>query len=189
MESIEPMLMYKFAAASAHEPIVFGAARPGYTTERVDRWIEFMQHQGIECVCCLLSETQLTRYSNLLDAYRKAFGIDRVFWAPIEDFYLVSLEILGSQILPFLTIADRQNERVVVHCSGGIGRTGHILAAWLVARRGHSTKSAISAVRQTGRNPYEAVIAAPFRGRNPWQVAAELHTLLDECDRFVSEPI
>jgi protein-tyrosine phosphatase len=173
--------MYKFAAASENESIVFGAARPGYTNERVDRWIEFMQSRGIQRICCLLPETQLARYSNLLETYQNIFGIERVCWAPIEDFKLVSPAILVGQILPFLTIADCQNERAVVHCSGGIGRTGHVLAAWRVAGRGFSHTSAISAVRQTGRNSYEAVIAAAFIGRNPWKIAAELHTLLDEC--------
>jgi hypothetical protein len=41
-----------------------------------------------------------------------------------------------------------------------------------------NSKSAIAAVKKTGRNPYEAVIAAPFKGQNPWRVAAELNTLL-----------
>ncbi|MDS3861102.1 dual specificity protein phosphatase family protein [Thermosynechococcaceae cyanobacterium BACA0444] len=176
--------MYKFAAASENELIVFGSARPGYTNKQVNRWIEFMQNQGIQRVCCLLPETQLNRYSNLLSDYRKVFGLDQVCWSPIEDFHFAMPEILVHQILPFLAIANQQNEKVVVHCSGGIGRTGHILAAWLVAGREFSKKSAISAVKQTGRNPYEAVIAAPFKGRNPWKVAAELNTLLDECNRF-----
>jgi protein-tyrosine phosphatase len=176
--------MYKFAAASENELIVFGSARPGYTTERVNQWIEFMQNQGIQRVCCLLPETQLTRYSNLLGAYRKIFGLDQVCWAPIEDFNFAAPEILVHQILPFLAIANQQNEKVVVHCSGGMGRTGHILATWLVAGRGFSSKSAIAAIKQTGRNPYEAVIAAPFKSRNPWKVTAELNTLLDECNHF-----
>jgi protein-tyrosine phosphatase len=170
--------MYKFAAASADESIVFGSARPGNTDEQVCRWIEFMLDRDIQRVCCLLTETQLNRHGDLLGNYQQAFGSERVCWAPIEDFSLATPEILIDRILPFLAIADRQHEKVVVHCSGGIGRTGHILAAWLVAGRGFSRESAIAAVRQTGRNPYEAVIAAPFKGRNPWQVAAELKTLL-----------
>jgi protein-tyrosine phosphatase len=86
--------------------------------------------------------------------------------------------------LPFLATANQKNERVVVHCSGGVGRTGHVLAAWLVAGRGLSKQAAIKAVQRTGKNPYEAIIAAPFKGRNPWKVAAELDRLLEECDRF-----
>jgi hypothetical protein len=71
-----------------------------------------------------------------------------------------------------------------VHCSGGVGRTGHILAAWLVAGRGFTHQEAIATVQKTGRNPYEAIIAAPFKGRNPCKVTEEFAMLLDECDRF-----
>ncbi|MBW4617843.1 MAG: hypothetical protein KME17_00465 [Cyanosarcina radialis HA8281-LM2] len=62
--------MYKFAAASENETIVFGSARPGYTNQQVNEWIEFMQDRSIQRVCCLLPETQLTRYSDLLGVYR-----------------------------------------------------------------------------------------------------------------------
>ena len=176
--------MYKFAPASEHEPIVFGSARPGYSNEQVNEWIEFMQNQDIQGVCCLLPESQLRRYSNLLDVYRQTFGLDQVCWTPIEDFHFADPGILIHQIFPFLVLANQRQEKVVVHCSGGIGRTGHVLAAWLVAGRGLSNQDAIAAVKHTGRNPYEAVIAAPFKGRNPWKVAAELNTLLDECNRL-----
>lgn len=173
--------MYKFAAASEDEPIVFGSARPGRSDGQVKQWIEFMQNHDIKRVCCLLTEFQLIGYTNLLEVYRQTFGIDRVCWAPIQEFQLVKLNILMDQILPFLVAADQSHEKVVVHCSGGVGRTGHILAAWLVARRGFSQEAAIAAVKRTGRNPYEAVIAAPFKGLNPWKVATELNTLLDKC--------
>lgn len=173
--------MYKFAAASENEPIVFGSARPGYSDEQVKQWIEFMQERDIKRVCCLLTEFQLIRYTNLLEVYRQTFGIERVCWTPIPDFQLVKPHMLISQILPFLVAADQSQEKAVVHCSGGIGRTGHILAAWLVARRSFSNQAAIAAVKQTGRNPHEAVIAAPFKGLNPWKMAAELNTLLDKC--------
>lgn len=176
--------MYKFAPASENETIVFGSARPGYSNEQVNEWIKFMQNQGIQRVCCLLPESQLRRYSSLLEVYRQSFGLDRVCWTPIEDFHFADPEMLIQQILPFLAAANQNHEKVVVHCSGGIGRTGHILAAWLVAGRGLSGKAAIAAVKKTGRNPSEAVIAALFKGRNPWQVAAELNSLLDKCSHF-----
>ncbi len=177
--------MYKFAAASEHEQIVFGAARPGYTDQQVGEWIEFMQAQGIQRVCCLLSEAQLSRCADLLAVYRQTFGGEQICWAPIKDFHLADPEVLIQQILPFLAMADQRQQKVVVHCSGGIGRTGHVLAAWLVAGRGFSRQSAIAAVKQTGRNPYEAAIAAIFYGRSPWQVAAELNRLLDRCRQVI----
>lgn len=182
-ERFDALTMYKFSAASENELIVFGAARPGYSNEKVNEWIEFMQSQQIKRVCCLLPQSQLARYTNMLDVYRQTFGLDRVCWAPIEDFYFADLGLLIHQILPFLATANQKNERVVVHCSGGIGRTGHVLAAWLVAGRGFSPKAAIAAVKQTGRNPHEAIVAALFTGRNPWRVAAEMDRLLNECDR------
>jgi protein-tyrosine phosphatase len=176
--------MYKFAAAAPDESLIFGAARPGYSNKQVREWLEFMQRQEIDRVCCLLSKTQLDRYADLLSIYRQFFGLGYICWTPIEDFHFADREVLIHQILPFLADADRQHQKVVIHCAGGIGRTGHILAAWLVAKRGFTNKLAIDTVKQTGRNPYEAVIAAPFVGRNPWQVAAELHLLLDECRRY-----
>ncbi|BBD68237.1 dual specificity protein phosphatase [Nostoc commune NIES-4072] len=108
--------------------------------------------------------------------------------APIVDFHLCDLETLTQKILPFLIEADKENEKVVVHCSGGIGRTGHVLAAWLVSVRGLSNQAAINAVKKTGRNPYEAAlakltegIAAVFRGKNPLTVIKELNALLNDC--------
>ncbi len=176
--------MYKFAPAAKNEPIVFGAARPGYSDKQVAKWIEFMQNQDIQSVCCLLPPHKIARYSNLLEAYRQAFGAEEVCWAPIEDFRLVGRELLIRQILPFLERADGDRKKVVVHCSGGIGRTGHVLVAWLIAGRGWDKWRAIASTFQTGRNPYEAIIAAPIKGRMPWQVSAELNQLLNECSRL-----
>jgi len=176
--------MYRLAAASENEPIVFGSARPECSNEQVNEWLQFMQGQGIKRVCCLLSASQLDQYSNLPGIYQQTFGDRQVCWAPIEDFSFADPKVLIHQILPFLAAANQSNERVVVHCSGGIGRTGHVLAAWLIAARGFSKQAAIREVKATGRNPYEAVMAAPFKGRNPWKAFTELNLLLDECSRF-----
>ncbi len=179
--------MYKFAAASEDELIVFGSARPGYTDRQIKEWIEFMHQQSIQRVCCLLSKNQLTRYPDLLGIYQEHFGLDTVCWSPIEDFGLVDRTALFHQILPFLSIADQRQQKVVVHCSGGVGRTGHVLAVWLVAKYGLSNKVAIATVRQTGRNPHEAVMAAIFKGRNPWQIMEKLNLLLNECRNITIE--
>ncbi len=173
--------MYRFAAASETELIVFGASRPGYSIRQVQQWIEFMQTQGIQRVCCLLPETQLARYSNLLETYQQVFGTNRVCWAPLEDLQIADSKILTQIALPFLLAADRCQEMVVVHCSGGIGRTGQVLAAWLVRGRGLPGKVAIATVRKTGRNPYEAAIAALFKGQNPRRVMQDIHLLLEKC--------
>lgn len=91
------------------------------------------------------------------------------------------LEALNAGSIDFGYTGDKQNEKVVVHCSGGIGRTGHILAVWLVSVRGLSNQAAIATVKRTGRNPYEAAIAAVFRGRNPLKIVKELEMLLNDC--------
>ena len=173
--------MYKFAAASEQEITVFGAARPGFSEQKVCDWLEFMKSQKIESVCCLLPKKQLAPYSDLLGKYKQEFGHQRVCWTPIEDFTLPDLKTLTGKILPFLVEVDQQGEKVVVHCGGGIGRTGVVLAAWLVYGRGFSSQMAIAAVKQTGRNPYEAAIAAVFQGKNPFKIMADLELLLNYC--------
>jgi protein-tyrosine phosphatase len=154
---------FKFAPASRAEQTVFGAERPGYPARSVgvagvQEWISFMRARGIQRVCCLLSPDQLAYYAvDLLQAYREAFGEDKVCWAPVKDYHLIQEKALAETVLPFLRRSDAQGEPVVVHCSGGIGRTGYVLAAWLARGRGLGIQDALSSVQETGRNPYEAV--------------------------------
>jgi protein-tyrosine phosphatase len=173
---------YKFSPAREGETNIFGSSRPGYSDLEVMDWIKFMRGQNITKICCLLTDSQLNNYSqNLLHRYQQEFGIDNIFWAPVEDFTLSKPDNLKNQILPFLKEAEKLGEKVLVHCSGGIGRTGHILAAWLVSGRGLSNQQAIEAVKKTGRNPYEFAIATVFKGKNPVKAAKELDILLDYC--------
>lgn len=151
-----------FGAATEGEKIVFGARRPGFPLTRVSSgvlngWLAFMQRQAIQQVVCLLPPQQLACYADdLLETYQSHFGAQNICWAPIEDFQLADPHLLIHHILPFLIHADHQQRRVLVHCSGGIGRTGHVLAAWLVVKYGLSNAQAIEAVRRTGRNARES---------------------------------
>lgn len=173
--------MYKFAPASKREQTVFGAARPSFSDQNVADWIEFMKRQRIQRICCLLPESQLAPYSNLIATYQQEFEPSHVCWSPITDFQLCDRVALTQVILPFLSKADQSSERVVVHCSGGVGCTGQVLAAWLIYGRGFSKQEAIAAVKKSGRNPYEAAIAAALKGRNPLKVVKDLDALLDHC--------
>jgi protein-tyrosine phosphatase len=154
---------FKFGPARCGESSVYGAQRPGYDSRSVDKpaiheWIDFVRGKGIRRVCCLLPSNQLAYYRvDLLGEYRATFGDPNVLHAPVEDFHLCDRTLLEQEILPFLIESDSRKAPVVVHCSGGSGRTGHVLAAWLVKHRGLDVDTALSEVRATGGNPTEAV--------------------------------
>jgi protein-tyrosine phosphatase len=171
---------FRFGAASFDETYVYGAQRPGYPASRaisddaVARWSQYMRQRGVKRVCCLLQDQLACYDSDLLAAYRRFFGEEALCWAPIKDFTLADNTLLTATILPFLDNSVRKREPVVVHCSGGIGRTGHVLAAWLVYARNMTNEQALSTVIAMGRNPYEA------EGQEP-AGKSKLNALLDEC--------
>jgi protein-tyrosine phosphatase len=178
------MKKFGYGPAFADERIVFGAQRPGYPSHRVNdddiaEWIDCMQGDGIKCVCCLLTPDQLGFYGNgLLNTYLAAFGQQRVSSIPIEDFHLCSPTLLRERILPFLEKSDIKGEKVVVHCSGGSGRTGLVLAGWLVFRHGLSVDEALATVKKNGRNPLESVEQGNA-------TMSELRNLLAQCQKGV----
>jgi protein-tyrosine phosphatase len=141
-----------------------------------------MQEREIQRVCCLLESDSIANYPlDLLKTYRQEFGSKSVLWCPIKDFQLPQSSILIEQILPFLICSEKNQQKVVVHCSGGVGRTGVVLACWLVAQHKFSNREAISAVKQNFRNPHEAIIAALFKLQNPYRVKQQLNCLLNDC--------
>jgi len=157
---------HRFGPACPEEEIVFGATRPGYPVARgigigkIEEWISFMKEHGIGRVCCLLSAYQFDCYTcDLRAAYRAAFGAENVIHVEVEDFHLCESGKLTGEIMPFLQESDARRRPVVVHCAGGTGRTGHVLAAWLVGGRGYRIAEALDAVWDMGRNPWEAVRA------------------------------
>lgn len=152
---------HRFAAAAPDEEIVHGACAPGWDdpgrSDAMTEWLDDLEAAGISRVCCLLSDGQVQQFDGLLHRYRERFGTDRVLHAPITDHELATPETLSETVLPFLRDADAAGEPVVAHCLAGIGRTGQVLAAWLVHARNYAPNDAVTTVRQSGREPAEAV--------------------------------
>ena len=149
---------FNFGPASQNERIVYGSQKPGFSQQDIEEWVRFMLDHDIKRVCCLLDPSQLRSYSlNLGSAYDKHFGKGNICMEPISDYHLCEATALHEKILPFLRESDESECPAVVHCWSGNGRTGHILAAWLVAARGLDPMQAITTVEDTGRNPREAV--------------------------------
>lgn len=153
---------YRFAPATPAEEHVYGACCPGWHSvgshqAAIDRWTEFMEESGIERVCCLLTGRQLDEQDANIARYRQAFGADNVLHSPIPDARFVEKEQLRREILPFIEAGVERDQPVVVHCLTGIGRTGQVLAAWLVAEWEYTPRAAVRKVQRMGRDPTEAV--------------------------------
>jgi protein-tyrosine phosphatase len=151
---------FHFGPARSGEQTVYGARTPDASLDSILEWANFIRGRGVTRVCCLLDDEQLAGFPVNLEAeYNKLFGASRILMEPVADHHLCSEQALKEIILPFLRTADTNGERVVIHCWGGNGRTGHLLAAWLVAARGLPPMAAIEAVEAAGRLPREAVLA------------------------------
>jgi protein-tyrosine phosphatase len=160
LKSADLFLEKGFSPAFPLEVIVYGARRPGFfleyvSVEIVNSWIHFMQSNRIERVLILLSENEVKMYDDLINQYRNAFQNDNISWVPIQDFSIIDSKIMLSPILQFLKESNDLNKKVVVHCSGGIGRTGQVLAAWLVCYRNFTHQEALNALQIVGRCPNE----------------------------------
>jgi len=150
--------------------VVCGSNRPGYPLcsvpiERVHSWINEVKSKGVTHVVCLLSDKDIKTYYNSLDlieTYKANF--ESVDWFPIGDYAVASAETLGN-ICDLLEKYDSAKEKVVVHCSAGMGRTGLVLTAWVLYKFGndfpsldHVAKGVMEFARTNGamRVPFEA---------------------------------
>lgn len=148
--------LFNFAPASPLDDIVHGSCRPGVgrvqsvPPESVEQWVSFMKQQQVSRVLVLLHADQLAYYrEDLLAHYRREFC--EVTWAPIPDFALPEPGVLKTA-LAALGRAQTAREKIVVHCSAGMGRTGIVLAAWLITRHGVGAMEAAAMVVDHGRS-------------------------------------
>ncbi len=115
------------------KPLLAALARPSSLEDLV-----WLRAQGIEVLVSLTEDRprrDWTEEAGLL-----------VFHEPLEDMEAPSQEQLERTVSAVLK-ATAHNMPVAVHCGAGLGRTGVILAAYLVAK-GASAQSAVARVRR-----------------------------------------
>jgi protein-tyrosine phosphatase len=79
--------------------------------------------------------------------------------AEIPDRDICTEETMNNDIIPFLKESVELELKTVVHCSAGMGRTGHVLAAWRYCHHDVEYKEAMASNNwecEDGRNPREA---------------------------------
>lgn len=127
--------VYGSARAGAIRQRCFDLTAPKVTAAEVDAWADHMIGLGCGRVVGLLTRSELDTYEpGALERLGERFaGEGR--WINVEGAKDGEAAAL-RQVLAAIDAAVVANERVVVHCWGGGGRTGNALAGWLAARGG-----------------------------------------------------
>ena len=113
--------------------------------------IETIKDKGVSSILCLLSDNEFDQYgvNDLLEQYRQHQFT--VMHSPIVDQSIPSFKQMDT-ILDFLDKAIANDEKVLIHCVGGIGRSGTVAACYLSTRHNMTAEDAIDIVRQS-RSP------------------------------------
>jgi atypical dual specificity phosphatase len=99
--------------------------------------IDWIQKQGVKSIITM-TETSLP------ESWVKNV---KYFHVPTQDFSAPDLETLDEAV-DFIETRIKNSEPVLIHCAAGIGRTGTILACYLVKYQNLSAKDAIQKVRK-----------------------------------------
>lgn len=113
----------------------------------LDRDIEAIKENNIKHVVCLLAPDEFERYgvSELLKAYTNA-GITAKHVAIVDQGIPTRGE--AEDVCKWINEHVAKNENVLIHCVGGLGRTGLVAACYLKLYQKIKTPDAISLVRE-----------------------------------------
>lgn len=140
---------FNFGPVSSRDTTVFTVERPGnslvdessttqrLTLEDVKPWLDYMVAQGITQAIALLDD-------NELEVYQDPPGLLGMYQAVNIQGHVVSMNApdAPTKILGILQQASETGDKVACHCTGGIGRSGRVAAAWLVQKYGLSPEDA-----------------------------------------------
>jgi len=125
---------------------------------------------GVDSLVSLVEEHELVslQIPNLLD---EAFKNDiDVFWFPIPDMQAPKSVKKTVSVINYIVNELKSGRNVVVHCKGGLGRTGCITACALVAL-GWDPGGAIAATRVTRMGTVQTDVQEKFVYKYWWETA------------------
>ena len=141
-----------------------GCSRPGAHGQSIADDLAILRDHGIQSVLTL-TETPVLAHE------LEAAGLDTLH-LPVDDFFAPTTQQM-LQALAYIDASLAESMPVAVHCLAGQGRTGTILAAWLL-RSGLSADEAISEIRTLAPGAIESApqVAALRRWaeEQPWLV-------------------
>ena len=144
--------------------LLAGCSRPGAHGAPTSSDLALLSERGIVSVLTL---TETPVHAHELEVA----GLDALH-LPIDDFHAPTTQQM-LQALAFIDASLAENMPVAVHCLAGQGRTGTILAAWLL-RSGFSADDAIAEIRALAPGAIESSpqVAALRRwaDERPWLV-------------------
>ena len=144
------------------ENVLAGCSRPGANGGNVDGDLDTLRDHGVGALLTL-TETALPR--GALERH----GIEGMH-LPVDDFHApTTAQMLDA--LAFLDRARAMGTPAAVHCLAGQGRTGTVLAAYLI-RGGLDADQAVAEVRAVCPGAVEAtpqtVALAEWAAERPW---------------------
>ena len=141
-----------------------GCSRPGAHGPSIAEDLAVLRDHGIQAVLTL-TETPLLAHE------LEAAGLDTLH-LPVDDFHAPTTQQM-LRALAYIDASLAGSMPVAVHCLAGQGRTGTILAAWLM-RSGLSADDAIAEIRALAPGAIESApqVAALRRwaGERTWLV-------------------
>jgi atypical dual specificity phosphatase len=119
------------------EPILLGSSNP------TNRELEDLYREGFRTIISLLDENEQTPYYDIVGIEAKGF---KRYSIPLQDFTAPAL----ADFKKFMEIVinSLKEGKVLVHCQGGIGRTGTMAAAYWI-KKGLSANEAIKKIRNS----------------------------------------